>query len=128
MQELVDGSTYRPELLREASLALGLLGDKDAVPALVGRLRKARGLAQMASISAALGLIGDQRSVEPLVELLQDEDVPATARAFAAVALGFVGDKERLPWRTRLVEGLNYVAAPSTLIDPAGSNGILNIR
>jgi hypothetical protein len=37
-----------------------------------------------------------------------------------------VGDKETLPWNSKIAENLNYRAAVSTLVDPSGT-GILDI-
>ena len=70
--------------------------------------------------------VGDAGSIGPLVELLDDTDKTASARAFAAVALGLVCDQDELPWNTILSVDLNYSAAPATLYDQAGF-GILNI-
>jgi len=126
IRALVDGATYRPTLLREAAIALGLLGDKDVTQLLTAKLVEARSLAAQASIAQALGRIGDSASITPLIELLQDENKTASARAFAAVALGIVADQDELPWNTALSVDLNYTAAPATLYDQAGF-GILNI-
>lgn len=126
IRAIASGATYRPTLLREAAIALGLLGDKDVTDLLTGKLVEANSLAAQASIAQALGRIGDAGSIAPLVELLQDEDKTASARAFAAVALGIVADQDELPWNTILAVDLNYTAAPATLYDQAGF-GILNI-
>jgi HEAT repeat protein len=69
VNRILDVSRYRPELLRRAAIALALLGDKDAVPRLVGLLAEAKGLATQASISA-LRMIGDLRR-SPLVGMLR---------------------------------------------------------
>ncbi len=127
VQRLVDDSRYRPELLRQVAIALGLLGDKDAVPELVELLADARGLATQASISSALGFIGDRRSIDPLVALLGNAELTDRARAFAAVALGIVADKEPLPWNSKLALDVDYRAATPTLTDPASGTGILDI-
>ena len=52
---VVDESTYRPRLLREASIALGLLSDPAAAGLLVEKLTRTRSLAAQASIAQALG-------------------------------------------------------------------------
>lgn len=126
IRQLVRTSIYRPALLRDAAAALGLLGDKGAADDLVGLLESARGLASQAAVSRALGRIGDARSIAPLVELLENERVTDQARAFAAVALGIVGDTDPLPWNAPLAAGGNYLAAPGTLYDQTGL-GLLNI-
>ena len=120
-------SRYRPELLRQSAMALGLLGDKDIGLQLAAMLKDARSLASQAAIATALGFIGDRRSIEPLLALLTDENVSERARAFAAVALGNVADKEMLPWNSKIGFGINYRAAPATLFDPGSGTGILDI-
>jgi len=47
------------------------------------------------------------------------------ARAFAAAALGGVGDKDALPWNTLIARDMNYMATVDTLVN--GSTGVLDI-
>lgn len=126
IQEVIKHSEYKPELLKQAAIALGLLGDKELVPELITMLREARGLATQAAISTALGAIGDSRSIDPLVEMLGNSQITPTARGFAAVALGIVCDKEPLPWNSKISNGINYRANTVTLTG-AGGTGILDI-
>jgi HEAT repeat protein len=126
IQELVRASKYRPELLRQAAIALGLLGDKTLVPDLLVMLGEARTLASQAAVASALGFIGDARSIDPLVEMLQRKEISGTARGFAAVALGIVADKESLPWSAKISININYRANTSTLTTPEGT-GLLDI-
>ncbi len=127
IQEIVRQSKYRPALLKQAAIGLGLLGDKELVLDLIGMLSEAKGLATQAAISSALGFIGDQRSIDPLVTMLHNKDLTDRARGFAAVALGIVADKEPLPWNTKIAVDLNYRASTQTLTDAAGGTGILDI-
>lgn len=120
-------SKYRPTLLKQAAIALGLLGDKNAVGFLTTQLASAQGLATQAALSSALGFIGDNRSVEPLVAMLQNADVSSKARGFAAAALGMVADRAPLPWNSPIGLDLNYRAATSTLTDQSSGTGILDI-
>ena len=126
IQRLADDSTYRPDLLRELAIALGLLGDRTAVDLLLDKLERARALSAQASIARALGRIGDRRAVTPLVAMLETERLSDQARAFAAVALGIVADTDEMPWNTVLAVGLDYTSAPVTLFDLQGF-GVLNI-
>jgi len=126
VRAIVERSTYRPWLLRESALALGLLGDRMAVDLLAEKLERATSLAAQAAIAQALGRIGDPRAFEPLLALLEDGRKTDRARAFAAVALGLIAERDELPWGTVLSVGCNYVAAPPTLFDQAGF-GILNL-
>lgn len=127
LQRIVAESKYRPELLRQGAIALAILGDKDVAVQLAGMLAGARSLASQAAIASALGFIGDRRSLDPLLALLADRTVTEKARAFAAVALGNVADKELLPWNAKIGYGVNYRAAPATLFDPQTGTGILDI-
>jgi HEAT repeat protein len=127
LRTIVARSKYRPALLRDCSIALGLLGDKDIGTQLVRQLEEARSLAAQSAIVSALGFIGDRRSVEPLLALLGNRLANEKARAFAAVALGNVADKELLPWNSKIGVDLNYRAAPATLSDPLTGTGILDI-
>jgi len=126
IQEIVASSKYQADLLKQAAIGLGLLGDKDMVDTLISMLNEAKSLATQASISTALGFIGDKRSVTPLCNLLADKTKTDKARAFAAVALGIVADKEMLPWNAKIAADLNYTATTETLNNPTGT-GILNI-
>ncbi|MCZ6596117.1 MAG: HEAT repeat domain-containing protein [Planctomycetota bacterium] len=127
IQKIVTESKYRPDLLKQAAIALGMLGDKELVSELIAMLEEAKGLATQAALSSALGTIGDARSIDPLVEMLANKDITASARGFAAVALGIVADKEPLPWNSKIAVDLNYRASTSTLNQPESGDGILNI-
>jgi len=123
--ELVRESEYRPELLSHAAVGLGLMGDKDVVGELIEMLRSARGTASQASCATALGIVGDVRSIDPLLEMLGEGALTETARAFAAVALGSVCEKEDLPWNAKLAVGANYLAATPTMVGEG--RGVLEI-
>jgi len=125
LEAIVRGSKYQPELLRSTAIALGLLDDKQIVPDLIAMLSKATSLASQVAISKALGAIGDSRSVDALVGVLRNDDLTELARAFGAVALGLVADKEDLPWNTKIAVGSNYRANTASLTD--GTGGILDI-
>jgi hypothetical protein len=123
---IVDASTYRPALLREASIALGMLGDRDVVPLLTDKLVSSHSLFAQAAVAQALGRIGDVAALEPLVRLLGDTSRPDETRAVAAVALGLVGDRDALPFSAAYAVDGNYFAAPPTLYDGVGF-GLLNL-
>jgi len=126
IKAIVEQSEYKPDLLKQAAIALGLLGDKNTVTTLVTMLGEAKSLATQASLASALGFIGDKRSVIPLVEMLENTTMTPTARGFAAVALGIVADKEPLPWNSKIAVDLNYRASLPTLNTQDGK-GVLNI-
>jgi len=128
---VVEKSSRRPELLRQSSIGLGLMSDRDVVPTLLKFLSPPDGgrpvLSVLSASATALGFIGDQRSVTPLVNMMNNKDLTPLARAFAGIALGIVGDKEPLPWVTKISEDLNYRASVDTIVDQSGGSGILDI-
>jgi HEAT repeat protein len=126
VQQVVRASKYRPELLRQAAISLGLLGDKRLVPELIGMLQSSTSTSAQAAVAFGLGSIGDARSVGPLVELLHDARVTPRVRSFAAVALGIVADKDGRAWNAALACGIDYRANTVTLTDGQGA-GILEI-
>ena len=127
VQELVQRSVHRPELLSRAAIGLGLLGDRRLVPRLVDHLSAASSAQVSGSIASALGFIGDARSIDPLVGVFENPRAKTRARAWAAVALGRVCDREPLPWSSILAADLNYMAAPATLTEPISGSGVLDL-
>jgi HEAT repeat protein len=126
IQGIVRDSKYKPDLLKQAAIGLGLLGDKDLVPELVTMLGEAKGYSSQAALASALGFIGDSRSIDPLVDMLKRKEITDSARGFAAVALGIVADKEPLPWNAKISTNINYRANTTTLTGENGT-GILDI-
>lgn len=57
--------------------------------------------------------------------MLFDSSLGELPRAFAAVALGGVADKEPLPWNSKLATDTNYRAQVETLSNKA--TGVLDI-
>lgn len=125
LRTILSASRFQPELLRETAIALALLGDVDLESTLLEELRVARSTASQAGIARAIGFAGSVATIQPLVKMLRDTTTSAGARAFSAVALGMVCDRERMPWNSYLSIGVNYPSAPSTLSD--GSAGLLDI-
>ena len=125
IQAVIDESKYKPALLKQAAIALGLLGDRLVVPKLVEMLSTSTGLATQAAISSALGVIGDASSIDPLVAMLKNKQLTDSARGFAGVALGIVCDKEDLPWNSKIAVNTNYRANTVTLTSEG--TGILDI-
>lgn len=108
------------------ALALGLIGDQAVTEMLCRELTDPEaGLFRLSAAAAAIGQLGDRRSLEPLLMLLHDAKQMGLTRAFAAVALGSVCDKDLLPWNSVYATQTNYRAAVDTLTD--GARGILDI-
>jgi hypothetical protein len=125
VRTVLDRSQRRPELLRQAAVALGVLGDREVTGVLLSRLNGELNLARLAAVAGALGFIGDRRTIGRLSQLVEDESQTALSRAFAAAALGGVADRSPLPWNAGLRGYVNYKAAVETLWD--GTAGILDI-
>lgn len=129
---LVGQSQRKPDLLRQASIGLGLMKDRNALSLLLGYLEPESGrrprLAVLSSVATAIGFIGDKASVTPLIDTMGNDRLTPLGRAFAAVALGMVADKDLLPWNSMFSGDLNYRASVSTLVDQATGTGILDIR
>ena len=127
LRRIVLESRYKPRLLRESAIALGLLGDRSLTPQLVEMLRDARGLSALSSVATALGFIGDERAVDPLLVIAADSGRDASARAFAIVALGLLGDPAPLPWNMPYALDVNWWVPPATLFDPSTGTGVLDL-
>ncbi|MFT4515304.1 MAG: hypothetical protein ACI89X_001021 [Planctomycetota bacterium] len=76
LHQVIKDARFRPQLLVQAAMALGKLGDAGFV---------------------RLSVVVDRRSPfdEPLTEMLLDTDQSALPRAFAAAALGGICDRRR---------------------------------
>jgi HEAT repeat protein len=127
IKTIVEESLRRPERLKQAAIGLGLLGDQNAAEVLIKFLRENTSLAAVSAVAGALGFIGYQRSLDPLTEMLFNKELTDIARAFAAVALGIVADKEEFPWNSKIAANLNYRANTETLTDKNSGTGILDI-
>ena len=127
IQEIVKTSVRRPDLLKQAAIALGKMGDKSVTETLQQMLTDDPNpnVAKLSAVASALGFIGDRRTVQPLVSMLFNEQVTDLARAFSAVALGGIADKEDLPWNSKVAVDMNYRAAVETLTN--GLSGVLDI-
>jgi HEAT repeat protein len=126
IKNIVKTSVRRPDLLKQAAIALGKMGDKEITADLQNMLTDGEEVvAKLSAVSSALGFIGDQRTIDPLVKMMQDESITPLSRAFAAVALGGVADKESLPWNSKIGCNMNYRAAVETLTN--GLSGVLDI-
>ncbi len=125
IQALVARSTRRNLILTQASIALGLLGDPDISRTLTNRIQERGTVAVLSALAQALGHIGDRRCLESLSSLAGDPQQKTLPRAFAAVALGIVCDKDPLPWNSCFAAASNYRANVETLV--GSGSGILDI-
>lgn len=130
LSQIIDEKRRDEDLLKQASIGLGLMRDKTVLSKLLEYMNPKEGrptLSVLASTATAIGFIGDTNSVTPLVDALKNKKLTPLGRAFAAVALGMVGDKELLPWNEPIGADMNYRASVSTLVEKSVANGILDI-
>lgn len=127
LRKIVRSARYRPGLLRETCIGLGLLGDKTVSLELIYLMKDAQGLSAQGAIAIALGWVGDSRAVDPLFAIALDPTRTNGSRAFSIVALGLICEARPLPWNAPYASDSNYWIPPSTLFDPLASSGILDI-
>jgi HEAT repeat protein len=117
-----------PQIRRYLARALGYLGDRRAVPALVAHLRDADDDTRLWS-AEALGSIGDSAALEPLALLLDDPD--PDIRKQATHSLGSLADTRAIPPLTRALGDAtedvrwNAALALARLGDPGGGPVLL---
>ena len=126
LQEMLRDTKRFSKITSSVGLALGMLGDTEIVSDLIGKFTLTESDDERAGYVAALGGIGDARCIELLVDTLKTADRPSAVREAAAVALGWVGDRRALPWRTALVRGTNYASAPESLTN-SKRTGVLDL-
>lgn len=107
------------DLRRSAAIALGLLGDREAMDVLRREMEaSAKSLAVLGAVTQGLGFIGDVTAVPTLNGMVKDrKNSPDIVRAFSAVALGLLGDKDPVPFLSRLSAGNNYLARTDALTE-----------
>lgn len=127
--QIVKDNVRKPDLLKQASISLGLMKDKGVSEVLLELINPTDGrkpsLAVLSASATAIGFIGDKSSVDPLIETMNNDNLTPLARAFAAIALGAVSEAYMLPWNSLYSVDLNYRAAVTTLTNQA--TGILDI-
>ncbi|MDQ1275465.1 MAG: hypothetical protein QG610_1039 [Euryarchaeota archaeon] len=114
----------KPEVRIAAARLLGILGDKQTVDALLGKLADKNPRVREAAVEA-LGRVGDEKTVEVLIEKLEDRD-PAF-RLHTVRALSRLGDERAVsPLVKRLDDKVLEVriAAASALGDLESRNTV----
>lgn len=97
-------------LRRAASISLGLLGDAGAVKILEAEIAESsNSQAVHGAVTQGLGFIGDSSAVPTLRDMVTNTTKFQDAtRAFAAVALGLLADKDEIPLLSKISENNNY--------------------
>jgi HEAT repeat protein len=112
LREALAAST-NPDVLRQAALGLGVLGNSSAVPVLIDLMRTTNNpfVASYAAIGVAF--LGDADAAGPLLDLIRRSGPTGLATTYATVALGQLFDTDRRPALSRLAAGDNYLARTS---------------
>jgi HEAT repeat protein len=111
--ESVVKETNEPSLQRSGAMALGLMADRNVVSLLAGVLKTATNEFVLSSSAMALGTIGDHTAVEPLLQCVKNatgSKITDTARAYAATALGILGEPTDVPKLSMVSRDVNYRA------------------
>ena len=127
LKQAMADALHKPLLMEQAAIGRALLADRDLQNELLERLAESDCWASTWGATRALAWTADYRALRPLLDLLRDHRRSEPERGLAAEALGWIADKDLLPWDTRISTGLNYTVAPETLTDPVGL-GVLDTR
>jgi HEAT repeat protein len=127
IRQLLSSSTSQPFVVENAAIALGLLGDQETGTRLYGVLERAANPRVQSSVASAMGWIRDPRPLGDLCAMLGDTRRNDTARAWTAVAIGRMCDKDRWPWVGRLSVNVLYEVALPALLEPIYETGLLDL-
>ncbi len=127
LRRVMADALHEPLLMEQAAIARALLVDRDLNGELLERLEECECWASTWGVTRALGWTADHRALRPLLDLLRDTRRSEPERGLAAEALGWIADKESLPWDAWISSSLNYTAASETLT-ASGGLGILDTR
>ena len=107
-----------PDRRKLASMALGMLRDKNAVNLLKDVIKESSSSkAILAAATVSLGHIGDRSAVDTLVDIATGNKYADLSRAFAVVALGYLGDKDDIPLLSKIHYNSNYLAQTESLAE-----------
>ncbi|MHC4137346.1 MAG: HEAT repeat domain-containing protein [Planctomycetota bacterium] len=98
-----------PAVRNSAALSYALIRQWSAVSLFADILATARNFQTLSTIAKVMGLLPNAAAVEPLVRMYKDKSLQRQGRAFAVVALGALGDPERVPILVRLAFDMNYM-------------------
>jgi hypothetical protein len=130
IREIVKGARGSAETLREATLALGILGDAELWDTISPILRDGVNTPPQvwSTAATALGYARDAKSERVMLQSLTNVGSSAgmSSRILAASGIGAGCDPFLGPWTSSLSAGFNYAATATVLNDFASSAGILN--
>jgi HEAT repeat protein len=97
LTELVSALDETSGTRQAASIALGEIGGRKAVEALLGVLRVGGDPDVQVVAANSLGMIGSSRALESLIRIMGDRRHEAAVRGSAAEALGHLRDRRAVP-------------------------------
>jgi hypothetical protein len=128
LRAALEASLSSPFPVEQAAIALALLGDQETGSKLCDILESSSNPMVQASVASAMGWIRDPRTLERLSARLATEGIGDTPRAWTAVAIGRICDRDDWPWVARLSVDIAYDVALPTLIDPEFGTGLLDLH
>jgi HEAT repeat protein len=99
----------QPSVRSSAAVSFSLLRPRAANDVLAGILRTASSILTLGNVAQIMGFLPNPDAAETLVKLYEDEKLQRQARAFALVAIGSLGDAERVPLLVRIAFDMNYM-------------------
>ncbi len=117
---------HEPTTLENTARALALLHDPATVPAILALDEECDCSLSRQGMALALGRTRHPDATLPLLELFENEKASDLERAYAAIGLGYLAEKDELAWSTPLASIVNYRATPDTLTS-AQQGGILDL-
>jgi len=127
IRQILATATSQPFLLENASIGLALLGDQETGKRLFEVLERSANPKLQSSVASALGWIRDPRPLGDLCTMMSDSRRNDTARAWTAVAIGRICDRDRWPWVGRMSVDVQYDVALPTLLEPIYETGLLDL-
>ncbi len=109
LEELNDKARSDEDFLRGLVLALGLLGDPDALDDLIQTMKTEKRDSVRGNAALAIGMIRDKRAISKLASVLthRSNKYP-DAHIYAAVALGALGECHKYPLLSEVFFNANY--------------------
>lgn len=126
LRAIVQESAHQPATLEAASRALALLHDQGLMSELEGVGAQCDCIQTHQGMSLALGRSRNPRAVVPLLAILENRGAVDVERAYAAVGLGYLAEKDPIPWSADISVDVHYRANPATLTS-ASLGGILDL-
>ena len=126
LEASLPGIKHEPRTLENTARALSLLQDTNVVSALAQLEELCDCSLSHQGLALALGRTRHPDAAAPLLALLEEQESSQLERAYAAIGLGYLADKDVTPWSFRISGDVHYRADASTLTSVEQS-GILDL-